>query len=140
VSPTSGTEFSDCEVSIEGNLPEGGNIDIDQAAAQITLDGKYSAVKINSKAADFKFKGHATNIIANSDAMRANIQFTTVEKDESIALNSKELDADIRFDQATAVSYRVDATASMIDSTLVNTLGSKPEISLKAEYARAKFR
>lgn len=140
VSSTVTTKFSDCDASIIANVPEGADIVVAQTATKLTLDGRYNSVKLASKFADFRLEGHAANILADSVALKAIIHFTSLENNENITLNSKAVDADIRFEKAPKISYRVEATASTVDSTLENTPGSKPEIDIKAQYARAVIR
>jgi len=56
-----------------------------------------------------------------------------------VDLRSKFVEADIRFADAKAVSYRVDAGAAMVDSRFDNTPGAKPEIFIKADKAKVSI-
>jgi hypothetical protein len=139
VSPAPLTEFADCTVSVEANLPVGGDIAIDQTATKASFQGDFGTILLKGTAADVDLRGHATSVVSHADAMRVKIHFTSAGKDESISLTSKALDADLSFG-GRAVSYRIDATASMVDTTLANTPGAKPSIDIKADFARTKIR
>ena len=139
VSPVSSTEFADCTVSVEANLPPGGDIAIEQHATSASLQGNFGAIVLKGTAADVDLSGHATSVVSDADAMRMKIRFTSAGRDESISLTSKALDADLSFG-GREVSYRIDAIASMVDTTLANTPGAKPSIDIKADFARTKIR
>ena len=137
--PTAFADLSDCAVTVEANLPAGGDISIDQAATQASLQGEFGAIHLDSHAADVDFEGHAASIVTTGDAMRLKLAFTSAGEDESISLTSRALDADLRFG-GVPISYRVDAMASMVDSTLDDTPGARPALLIKADFARAKIR
>ncbi|SHO66633.1 hypothetical protein SAMN02745172_03292 [Pseudoxanthobacter soli DSM 19599] len=50
------------------------------------------------------------------------------------------LDASLSFAAGTRVSYGIDAVAAMLDSSLPNTPGAKPSISITGAYARVAIR
>lgn len=130
---------SECVVELTANLPKASTVTIRQAATQLSLDGDFSAVSLDSKAADVTFRGHAGAVVLKGDALRSNLTFDRVDNTETIALDARALDARLGFVSGTKVSYKVDAAAALVDSALANTAGAKPSIDIKASLLRARI-
>ncbi|WP_180903492.1 hypothetical protein [Martelella soudanensis] len=133
------SELSNCHATFTANVKEGSSVTIEQPAAEIDLKGVFRQVRLVSSAADFNFSGEVRDLDLNSNALKANIAYTSVHKDETIMIDSKFMDADMRFADTDAISYRIDADASMVNSRFPNTQGVKPEVLIKAEKAKVSI-
>jgi hypothetical protein len=111
-----------------------------QAALQANMAGNFSTIAITSKAADVSLDGHASTVDLKGDALKVNLAFGSVRKDETIAITGKALDAALSFGQGVAISYSVTATASSVDSSLPNTAGTRPSVVIKGDFVRATIR
>ncbi|HBF31144.1 hypothetical protein [Rhizobium sp.] len=133
-------DWSDCTLELSANVRPGSAVLIRQQAARMTLSGDYSTVQVNADAGDFALDGHADTLDISGAALRARAVFETVLNTETINLSGKMMDATLRFMSPTAVSYLVEATASYIDSSLPNTPGAKPAITIRGEMVRATIK
>ena len=140
VAPSSWLDPSDCRVEINANIQPESSVSIDQAALQASMAGSFSTIAISSKAADVSLDGHASTVELKGEALRANLAFGSVRKDENIAITGKALDATLSFGQGAAISSSVTATASFVDSTLPNTAGARPSVVIKGDFVRATIR
>ena len=140
VAPSSWLDPSDCRVEINANIQPESSVSIDQAALQASMAGSFSTIAISSKAADVSLDGHASTVDLKGEALRANLAFDSVRKDENIAITGKALDATLSFGKGAAISYSVTATASFVDSTLASTAGAKPSVVIKGDFVRATIR
>lgn len=131
--------MDDCVVELTANLPRASSVAIEQAAAEISLEGDFSTVSLDSKAADFTLRGHADALKLKGDALRSDVTFEEVRNNETIAIAAPLLDMRLSFVSGTTVSYNVTAAASLVDSALANTVGAKPAIDIKAGYVRARI-
>lgn len=132
-------DWSDCTMELAADLRPGSAVIVDQKAARTRLDGDFSVVDIRSDAGDISLDGHAENLTISGTALRARITFEKVMQNETIALSGRMLDATLRFLQPTAISYLVEATASLVDSALPNTPGAKPTITIRGDMLRARI-
>ena len=130
------SELSSCHATFTANVGKRSSVSIEQPAAQIDLKGVFKDISMHSAAADFKFSGEVQELALNGDALKAQIAFTAVHRDETIVLAYKFMDADMHFGDVDAISYRIDADASMVNSRYPHTQGVKPEIRVTAEKAR----
>ncbi|QND57233.1 hypothetical protein [Mesorhizobium huakuii] len=140
VAPASWLDPSDCRVEIYANIQPESSVSIDQAALQANMAGNFSSIAITSKAADVSLNGHASTVDLKGDALKANLAFGSVRKDENITITGKALDATLSFGQGAAINYSVTATASLVDSALANTAGAKPSVVIKGDFVRATIR
>lgn len=140
VAPSSWMDLSDCVTEISANIPRGNIVSIDQMALLAKLDGDFATVTIVSKAGDVSLEGHASNINVKGDAIKARIVFDEIKRDEKIEVAAKALDAYLGFGRDAVISYEILAKASFVDSSLKNSLGSKPSVSIKGDYARVTIR
>lgn len=134
-----GFEWSDCATTLTANVPSGTAVRIDQQAARTELSGHFSLVDVKSDAGDMSLDGHAQTVSVSGAALRARLAFDTVSHDETISISGKMLDAKVAFPESTEVSYLVEAKASYVDSSLPNTPGAMPHISIRGEMARVQI-
>lgn len=139
VDDSSWMDTSDCVAELNANLPKSSSVIIAQAAAQISLEGDFSTVSLDSKAADFTLRGHADALKLKGDALRSDVTFEEVRNNETITIAAPLLDTRLSFVPGTTVSYNVAAGAALVDSSLANTAGAKPAIDIKASYVRARI-
>lgn len=133
-------DWSDCTIELSANVRPGSAVIIRQQAARMTLSGDYSTVQVNADAGDFALDGHADTLDVAGAALRARAVFETVLNSEFINFSGKMMDASLHFMVPTTVSYLVEATASYIDSSLPNTPGAKPAITIRGEMVRATIK
>ncbi|MBB4954530.1 hypothetical protein H4S14_003007 [Agrobacterium vitis] len=133
-------DWSDCTLELSANVRPGSAVLIRQQAARMTLSGDYSTVRVNADAGDFALDGHADTLDVSGAALRARAVFETVMNTETISFSGKMMDATLRFMVPTQISYLVEATASFIDSSLPNTPGAKPAITIRGEMVRATIK
>lgn len=133
-------DWSDCTLELSANVRPGSAVLIRQKAARMTLSGDYSTVQVNADAGDFALDGHADTLDVSGAALRAQAVYETVLNSETISFSGKMMDATLRFMVPTSISYLVEATASYIDSSLPNTPGAKPAITIRGEMVRATIK
>lgn len=133
-------DWSDCAIELSANMRPGSAVLIRQQAASMTLSGDYSTIQVNADAGDFALDGHAETLDVSGSALRARAVFETVTNNETISFSGKMMDASLRFMVPTQISYRVEATASLIDSSLPNTPQAKPAITIRGEMVRATIK
>ncbi|MBB4000668.1 hypothetical protein [Aureimonas pseudogalii] len=138
--PSSWLEPSDCRVELKANVKEGVSVAVEQAASQVRLAGEFSTLALDAKAADFTLEGHAASVRLKGDALRSHLTFARTDGNETIAIAGHSLDTSLRFVPGTQISYEVNATAAMVDSSLPNTVGAKPSIAIQGQYVRAAIR
>ena len=138
--PSSWLEPSDCRVELKANVAKGISVAIEQAASQVRLVGDFSALSLDTKAADFTLDGHAASVRLNGDALHSHLAFDRTEGNETIAIVAHSVDTSFGFARGTRISYEVDADAAMVDSALPNTIGARPSIAIKGEFVRAAIR
>ena len=139
-SPAGWLEPSDCKVEFKANVRKETSVAIAQAASQVDLAGDYSAVSLDNKAADFTLNGYAKSIDLRADAIRSHLGFDRARTGDAIRIAGRSLDASLAFASDTQVSYRVDAVAAMVDSSLPNTPGADTSVEIKGQYVRATIR
>lgn len=132
-------DWSDCAMTLTANLPAGSAVRIDQQATRTELSGDFLLIDVKSDAGDVSFAGHAQTVSVSGTALRARLAFDTVTHDETIAISGKMLDARVSFLEPTEVSYSVEAKASYVDSSLPNTPGAMPAISIRGEMAHVRI-
>lgn len=132
-------DWSDCSMTLTANVQPGAAVRIDQQAARTELSGNFSLVDVKSDAGDVSLAGHAQIVSVSGAALRARLAFDTVTHDETIAISGKMLDARVSFKEPTEVSYSVEARASYVDSSLPNTPGAMPAISIRGEMAHVRI-
>jgi hypothetical protein len=130
----------DCAVTIEANIPAGAVVSIDQPAFMANLNGSFAAITLSGNAVDAAIDGQARDIDISGDAVRARIRVTDGDTVESVRIEAEALDADLRFANISAISYKVEALASFVDSSLPNTAGAKPAVEIKGKFVRASIR
>jgi hypothetical protein len=133
-------DWSDCTIELSANLRPGSAVLIRQQAARMTLSGDYSTVQVNADAGDFSLDGHADTLDVSGAALRARAIFESVMHSEAISFSGKMMDVTLRFMVPTQISYLVEATASFIDSSLPNTPGAKPSVTIRGEMVRATIK
>lgn len=138
--PSSWLDPSDCKVEFAANARKGVSVSVEQAASQVRLAGDFSTLSLEAEAADLTLEGHATTVRLDGKALRSHLTFARSEGDETIAIAGHSLDTYVGFAPGTQISYDVDASAALVDSSLPNTAGAKPSITIEAEYVRAVIR
>ena len=133
-------DLSECSTSLQINLPRNANIMIDQPAFKADLQGQFSALNIETRAADIALSGSAQTVKIRGDAFRTRLQFHDIAQPQHIEIAGRALDTGLYFPKGTSVSYRINAKASLLDSKLPNTPDAKPEILISGEYARTEIR
>lgn len=133
-------DWDDCTLTLTATLAPEAMVSIRQNAARMRLDGDFSVIEVDSDAGDFALAGHATRVAIEGAALRAKLTFDTVMNNEAVLVSGKMLDASIRFLVPTAISYGVEAVASYVDSTLANTPGAQPSITIRGEMVHATIR
>lgn len=132
--------WSDCTMAFSANLKPEASVLIAQQAARARISGDYSAIDIHSDAGDVSFEGHAQSMSLEGAALRARLVYDRVMNNEVIAISGAMLDAGIRFLVPTPISYLVEAVGSYVDSSLANTPGAKPAITIRGAMVRATIR
>lgn len=127
---------SDCRLELDATLPEGIAVSIEQDAASGSLEGRFGSLRVDSRAGDIALDGYARTVSIEGNAIRARLDYASVEANETIALDGNAIDADLSFSGAKAVSYQVSGHASLVDSTLPNIPGAKPAITVKGDFLR----
>ncbi|PSJ55958.1 hypothetical protein C7I85_25965 [Mesorhizobium soli] len=140
VAPSPWMDLSDCTVEISANVPNGNSVSIVQMATLAKLNGDFSSVTIASNAGDVALDGHATSVAVKGEAIKARIELDRIEKNENIDFDVRALDVYLGFGQNVPISYTIAAEKSFVDSSLSDTPGSKPAISIKGSYVRATMR
>jgi hypothetical protein len=130
----------DCTLELQVQLPAGVRVDVDQQASRLTMDGDFSTVSIQSRAGDVALRGHASALSVSGDALRARIDYTRVQHDETLAFQGQAMDLDLRMPPATPIHYLVEAHASLVNSSLPNTPGAMPSITVRGDMVRATIR
>ncbi|UDF29607.1 UNVERIFIED_ORG: hypothetical protein LHK14_19165 [Roseateles sp. XES5] len=133
-------EPSDCKVEFKANVRKGTSISIEQAASQVSLAGDFSMVSLDNKAADVTLNGYAESIELRGDAIRSHLTYRQTRNSETIEITGRALDTYLGFVSGTQISYKVDAVAAMVDSSLPNTTDAKPSVTIKGQYVRATIR
>lgn len=132
------SDWSDCTPDLTVNLAPNSQVTIAQAATSASLTGSFSRVDVNAEAGDIAFDGHADALAMSGAALRVRLAYRSVANNEIIRLTGQMMDASLKFLVPTAISYLVEAGASLVDSALPNTPGAKPEIIVKGEMLRLK--
>ncbi|WP_157961416.1 hypothetical protein [Microvirga flavescens] len=133
-------DTSDCVVEIKANVRKETAVSIEQAASQARLSGDFSSIALDNKAADISFDGHARNVSVRGGAIKARFSFDEIRQNETITVDAYALDVLLGFGRTTPISYTVEAKASLVDSSLANSPGAKPSVSIKSDYARVRIR
>jgi hypothetical protein len=118
----------------------GVRVEVDQQASRLTMDGDFSTVSIHSRAGDIALRGHASTLSVSGDALRALIDYTRVQHDETLAFQGQAMDLDLHMPAATPIHYLVEAHASLVNSSLPNTPGALPSITVRGDMVRATIR
>lgn len=132
--------FTNCSARIQVAVGKDVAVIIDQPAAQIRLNGDYSTVTLKVHAADLSFDGHANTMTLASNAMRSNLTFTRVERNEAVTIDCESLDAFVNFGGSSPLDYQVEAKASLIDATQPSVPGAMPRIRITSKFVRATIR
>ncbi len=133
-------DLSECSTDLQINLPRNASVMIDQPAFKADLQGQFSGLDIDTRAADIALSGSAQTVKIRGDAFRTRLQFDDTARPEQIDIAGRALDTSLQFPKGTAVSYRIHAKASMFDSKLPNTPDAKPEILISGDAVRTKIR
>lgn len=133
-------DLSECSTNLQINLPRNASVMIDQPAFKADLQGQFSGLDIDTRAADIALSGSAQTVKIRGDAFRTRLQFDDTARPEQIDIAGRALDTSLQFPKGTAVSYRIHAKASMFDSKLPNTPDAKPEILISGDAVRTKIR
>lgn len=139
IAPAPSADLSDCSFLITANVPPKGDVEIRQSALQATLDGDFKSVETDTNAVRLQLDGHITKLGMKSQAVDANLAYKRIDKDETIDIESKAINAAMDFG-GVPISYSVEGIASSVDSELPNTPGAKPSVRLKAVSVRATIR
>lgn len=132
-------DLADCSFRITANVPPEGDVEIRQNALQATLNGDFKSVETDTNAIRLQLDGHVTTLGMKSQAVDTDLAYKRIDKDETIDIQSKAINAAMDFGGA-PISYSVEGIASSVDSELPNTPGAKPSITLKAVSVRATIR
>ncbi|MGQ5718101.1 hypothetical protein [Pseudochrobactrum asaccharolyticum] len=133
-------DLSECSTDLQINLPRNASVTIDQPAFKADLQGQFSGLDIDTRAADIALSGSAQTVKIRGDAFRTRLQFDDTAQTEKIDIAGRALDTSLQFPKGTAVSYRIHAKASMLDSKLPNTPDAKPEILISGDAVRTEIR
>ncbi len=133
-------DLSECSTYLQINLPRNAHVTIDQPAFKADLQGQFSGLDIDTRAADIALSGSAQTVKIRGDAFRTRLQFDDTAQTEKIDIAGRALDTSLQFPKGTAVSYRIHAKASMLDSKLPNTPDTKPEILISGDAVRTEIR
>lgn len=133
-------DLSECDTDLQINLPRNASVMIDQPAFKADLQGQFSGLDIDTRAADIALSGSAQTVKIRGDAFRTRLQFDDTARPEQIDIAGRALDTSLQFPKGTAVSYRIHAKASMFDSKLPNTPDAKPEILISGDAVRTEIR
>lgn len=131
---------SDCTTEIDANVPAGSVVSVDQPAFMANLNGVFGGISLTGKAIDAAIDGQARDIDISGEAVRARVKIDPGSAMENLRLEADALDADLRFGAGIAISYKVEAMASFVDSALPNTPGAKPAVIIKGKFVRATIR
>jgi hypothetical protein len=138
--PASWFDRSDCTADIRATLPPGTAVSIAQSATQARLSGDFSAVTIESKAADIDLRGHADDVSVRGDALRVNLVYDRTDKDEVVRLDGRLIEADLDFGGVPAIDYAVEAKASWVTHTPELVPGARPLLRIKGDLVHATVR
>lgn len=130
----------ECTLELQAQLPEGISVEVSQQAARVALDGDFASVAIQSSAGDVALRGHASALAISGDALHAQVEYTHVQRNENIAFNGHAMDIDLQMPPNTPIHYRVEAHASLFNSSLPNTPGALPSITVRGDMVRASIR
>lgn len=133
-------DLSECSTNLQINLPRNASVTIDQPAFKADLQGQFSGLDIDTRAADIALSGSAQTVKIRGDAFRTRLQFDDTARPEQIDIAGRALDTSLQFPKGTAVSYRINAKASIFDSKLPNTPDAKPEILISGDAVRTEIR
>ena len=133
-------DLSECSTYLQINLPRNVNVEIKQPAFKADLQGQFSGLDIETRAADIALTGSAKTVKIRGDAFRTKLQFDDTARPEQINIAGRALDTSLHFPKGTAISYRINAKASMFDSKLLNTPDAKPEILISGDAVRTEIR
>lgn len=133
-------DLSECSTYLQINLPRNASVTIDQPAFKADFQGQFSTLNIETRAADIALFGSAQTVKIRGDAFRTRLQFDDTARPQLIDIAGRALDTSLHFPKGTAVSYRVHAKASMLDSKLPNTPDAKPEILISGDYTHTEIR
>lgn len=133
-------DLSECSSYLEINLPRNVSVEINQPAFKADLQGEFSDVNIETRAADIALNGSAQTVKIRGDAFRTKLRFDHTAQPQLIDIAGRALDTSLHFPKGTAVSYRIHAKASMLDSKLPNTPDAKPEILISGDYTHTEIR
>ena len=130
----------ECTPELQAQLPQGISVEVSQQASRLVLDGDFATVAIESRAGDVALRGHASALTLSGSALRAQVEYTQVRRNETIAFQGQAMDIDLQMPPATPIHYQVEAHASLINSSLPNTPGALPSITVRGDMVRATIR
>ncbi|MCF7645736.1 hypothetical protein KQ944_06130 [Bacillus subtilis] len=133
-------DLSECSTDLQINLPRNASVTIDQPAFKADLQGQFSTLNIETRAADIALSGSAQTVKIRGDAFHTKLQFDDTAQSQLIDIAGRALDTSLHFPKGTAVSYRIHAKASMLDSKLSNTPDAKPEVLISGDYIHTEIR
>ncbi|WFS00974.1 hypothetical protein [Rhizobium tumorigenes] len=131
---------SDCSYDINLNVKKDAAVAIHQQALSARLTGQFSAVTIESKAADVVLSGYAETISVNSDALRLGIVLDSPGTAQAVTVNARMLEADLDFSAAPQLAYAVTAKASFVDTSRLSTPGAPVRLTIAGELVHATIR
>ncbi|WFR95484.1 hypothetical protein [Rhizobium tumorigenes] len=131
---------SDCSYDINLNVKKDAAIAIHQQALSARLTGQFSAVTIESKAADVALSGHAETISVNSDALRLGIVLDSPGTAQAVTVKARMLEADLDFSAVPELAYAVTAKASFVDTSRLSTPGAPVRLTIAGELVHATIR
>ncbi len=131
---------SDCSYDINLNVKKDAAVAIHEQALSARLTGQFSAVTIESKAADVALSGHAETISVNSDALRLGIVLDSPGTAQAVTVNARMLEADLDFSAAPHLAYAVTAKASFVDTSRLSTPGAPVSLTIAGELVHATIR
>lgn len=140
VMQTSWTDLSDCTLEVSANVPPGSAIRVDQQAVRAWFEGDFASLGISSKAADISLEGHASTVDILGAAVRAQLHYDGIRRDERIDIAAQSLEAELGFGRDVPVDYTVTAKASYVDSPGPSVPGAKPQVTIRGDYVHARLR
>ncbi len=132
--------LSECSTYLQINLPRNASVTIDQPAFKADFQGQFSTLNIETRAADIALSGSAQTVKIRGDAFRTKLRYDDTAQAQLIDIAGRALDTSLHFPKGTAVSYRIHAKASMLDSKLPNTPEARFEILISGDYTHTEIR
>ncbi|TCL69730.1 hypothetical protein [Rhizobium sp. BK251] len=134
------SDIADCAPHLSANIPAGVAVRIEQEAFSADLDGDFSSFATTTNAADITLNGHASAVDISGSAVRANLSYARVLRDEKVAITAQSLDAFVGFGKDVPVDYTVTAKASYVDSLVPSVPGSRPLVNIRGDFVRVRIR